>query len=214
MWSGSAAVAISQQAPTSSRAIAMVTIPAGLPRPLRTRFLSRQRPAGVGRPGLRPGDRRALPRCPRQASLRRDRAGLLRHGVLDRGAGRRAAPQRGPLRGPVQTNQPLYQAYLLKEHLRQIYRLPTDDALNLLGAWLEWARESTLAPFQRLADTITEQRAGIEAAIEHGLSNARVEAINTQIRLLTRRAFGFHSANALLALAMLSLTGLRPPLPW
>jgi hypothetical protein len=32
------AVAISQQAPTSSRAIAMVTTPAGLPRPMRSRF--------------------------------------------------------------------------------------------------------------------------------------------------------------------------------
>jgi transposase len=121
--------------------------------------------------------------------------------------------QQTRLREIEQTNKPLYQAYLLKEHLRQIYRLPTDHALNLLGAWLEWARDSKLAPFQRLADTITEQRAGIEAAIRHRLSNARVEAINTQIRLLTRRAFGFHSANALIALAMLSLADLCPPLP-
>jgi hypothetical protein len=52
--------------------------------------------------------------------------------------------------------------------------------------------------------------AGIIAAIEHRLSNARVEAINTQIRLITRRAFGLH---ALIALAMLSLAGVCPPLP-
>jgi hypothetical protein len=95
----------------------------------------------------------------------------------------------------------------------QLDRSPVDHALNLLAAWLEWARDSTLAPFQRLADTITEQRAGIEAAIRHRLSNARVEAINTQIRLLTRRAFGFHSPDALIALAMLSLADLCPPLP-
>ena len=57
------------------------------------------------------------------------------------------------------------------------------------------------------------QRAGIAAAIEHGLSNARVEAINTQIRMITRRAFGFHSPDALIALAMLSLADLCPPLP-
>lgn len=44
-------------------------------------------------------------------------------------------------------------------------------------------------------------------------SNARVEAINTQIRLITRRAFGFHSGNALIALAMLTLADLCPPLP-
>ncbi|MGZ6585388.1 MAG: transposase [Solirubrobacteraceae bacterium] len=49
--------------------------------------------------------------------------------------------------------------------------------------------------------------------MSHGLSNARVEAINTQIRLLTRRAFGFHSSDAPIALAMLSLADLCPPLP-
>ena len=65
----------------------------------------------------------------------------------------------------------------------------------------------------KLATTITDQRAGILAAIAHGLSNARVEAINTQIRLITRRAFGFHTAQALIALAMLTLAGLCPPLP-
>jgi len=44
-------------------------------------------------------------------------------------------------------------------------------------------------------------------------SNARVEAINTQIRLITRRAYGFHSPKSLIALAMLTLGGLCPPLP-
>jgi len=111
------------------------------------------------------------------------------------------------------TNKPLYRGYLLKEQLRQIYRLPADAAITLLDEWIAWARRCRLAPFVKLAKTITKQRAGIVAAIEHGLSNARVEAINTQIRMLTRRAFGFHSPDALIALAMLSLSGLCPPLP-
>jgi transposase len=111
------------------------------------------------------------------------------------------------------TNARLYRAYLLKEQLRQIYRLPAEAAIKLLYEWIAWARRCRLAPFVKLARTITAQRAGIVAAIEHGLSNARVEAINTQIRMITRRAFGFHSAGALIALAMLSLAGLRPPLP-
>jgi len=111
------------------------------------------------------------------------------------------------------TNQRLYRAYLLKEQLRQIYRVPAEHAIGLLDHWLQWARRSRLAPFVKLAKTIGDQRPGIEAAIENDLSNARVEAINTQIRMLTRRAFGFHSPNALIALAMLSLAGLCPPLP-
>jgi transposase len=112
-----------------------------------------------------------------------------------------------------QLNQRLYRAYLLSQQLREIYRAPLDQAIALLEAWLKWARRCRLAPFVKLARTITEQRPGIEAAIRHGLSNARVEQVNTQLRLITRRAFGFHSPHAAIALAMLALGGLRPPLP-
>ena len=48
----------------------------------------------------------------------------------------------------------------------------------------------------KLAKAITEHRAGIEAALAHGLSNARVESVNTKLRLLTRIAFGFRSPEA------------------
>jgi transposase len=111
------------------------------------------------------------------------------------------------------TNAKLYRAYLLKEQLRQIYRLPTAAAERLLDRWLVWARRCRLPSFVKLARTITEQRDGITAAVTHGLSNARIEQINTQIRLITRRAFGFHSPEALIALAMLKLADLCPPLP-
>jgi len=67
--------------------------------------------------------------------------------------------------------------------------------------------------FVRLARAITAHRAGIQAALVHGLSGGRVEAVSTKIRLLTRVAFGFRSPEALTALAMLGLGGLCPPLP-
>ena len=111
------------------------------------------------------------------------------------------------------TNGPLYRAYLLKEQLRQIYRVPAGLAEQLLDGWLAWARRSRLPSFVKLARTIAAQRDGIMAAVAHGLSNARVEQLNTQIRLIARRAFGFHSPRPLIALAMLTLAGLCPPLP-
>jgi transposase len=111
------------------------------------------------------------------------------------------------------TNQPLYRAYLIYQQLREIYRVPPEEAVRVLDAWLSWARRSRLPSFVKLAKTITKQRAGIQAAIDHGLSNARIEQVNTQLRLITRRAYGFHSPEALIALAMLSLGGLCPLLP-
>ena len=112
-----------------------------------------------------------------------------------------------------QTNQRLYRAYLLAQQLRQIYRVSAPDGLELLEAWLKWARRSRLEPFRKLARRITEQRARVEAAFTNNLSNARVEQVNTQIRLIIRRGFGYHSPDAVIALAMLSLGGLCPPLP-
>ena len=113
----------------------------------------------------------------------------------------------------AQTNAPLYRAYLLKEQLRTLLKLPAEEALALLEHWLAWARRSQLDPFRELAQKVAVHRAGIAFALSHGLSNARVEAANTRIRLIARRAFGFHSAEALIALALLSLGGLCPPLP-
>jgi transposase len=112
-----------------------------------------------------------------------------------------------------QTNKPLYRAYLISQQLREIYRVPFEVAVTLLDAWLAWARRCRLPPFVKLAKTITKQRPGIEAAIRHGLSNARIEQVNTQLRLITRRAYGFRTPDALIALAMLSLGRLCPRLP-
>ena len=112
-----------------------------------------------------------------------------------------------------QTNKRLYRAYLLKEQLRELFRLPAADAIALLDRWIAWARRCRLAPFVRLAKTLTEHWTGVAASLLHGLSNARTEAANTRIRLIARLAFGFHSPDALIALARLTLGGHCPPLP-
>ena len=49
--------------------------------------------------------------------------------------------------------------------------------------------------------------------LDHGLSNAESEATNTHLRALTKRAYGFHSPDALIAMALLTRGGLCPPLP-
>ena len=110
-------------------------------------------------------------------------------------------------------NRRLYRAYLLKEELRLVFHSAPEDAVALLEAWLVWARRCRIPSFVKLAKTITANKAGITATLIHRLSNARIEALNTTLRLICRRAYGFHSAQALIALAMLTVGGLRPPLP-
>jgi transposase len=64
-----------------------------------------------------------------------------------------------------------------------------------------------------LRKTVKRHRSAILGAIEHGLSNGRIESVNTKIRLLTRVAFGFRSPQALIAMAMIHLAGYKPKHP-
>jgi transposase len=122
--------------------------------------------------------------------------------------------QRAKLSQIAKLNERLYRAYLLKEQLRLVFgESDSEAAIDLLDAWLAWAQRCRIPAFVKLARTLRGQRAGIRATLTHRLSNARTEAINTTLRLITRRAYGFHSAESLIALAMLTGGGLCPPLP-
>ena len=50
-------------------------------------------------------------------------------------------------------------------------------------------------------------------AIEQDISNGRVEGMNVKVRLIIRRAYGFHSADAALALVMLACGPINLVLP-
>ena len=111
-------------------------------------------------------------------------------------------------------NRRLYRGFLLKEELRALYHLD-DSALapEHLDAWLAWASRSKLKPFVKLARTIRRYRDGILAAIRLGLSNARLEGLNSKVRLISHRSYGFHSADPLIALIHLCAGGItiNPP---
>lgn len=109
----------------------------------------------------------------------------------------------------------VWRAYKGKEALRAIFAgdLPTAEVTALLDRWCSWAQRSRLPAFVKLGRTIREHRDGILAAIRLGLSNGRVEGRNATIRLITRRAYGFHSAKAAGALVMLTCGPIELLLP-
>ena len=124
--------------------------------------------------------------------------------------------QRLKLSEVQRTNQRLYRAYLLKETLAKAldYR-QLGRAEPALRDWLAWASRSRLKPFVRAARTIRKHLAGILAYIRTRLSNGLVEGLNNKIRMIARRAYGFHSHQALIAMIFLNCGGLQldPPLP-
>lgn len=111
----------------------------------------------------------------------------------------------------------LWRAYQRKEELRAIFAgddLTDDEVAELLDRWCSKVQRSRLEPFVKAGRTVRRHRDGILAAIRLGLSNGRVEGLNRRVRLIVRRAFGFHSARAALALVMLSCGPVTLTLPW
>jgi transposase len=109
----------------------------------------------------------------------------------------------------------IWRAYTLKEAFRAIFAgdLDTDTVAELIDRWISRASRSRLPAFVKTAKTIRKHRDGILAAIRLGINNARAEGLNSVVRLIIRRARGFHSADAALALVMLACGPITLQLP-
>lgn len=97
-------------------------------------------------------------------------------------------------------------AWAMKEMVRAIFAkgLSVEEVSKLIDRLLSRLSRCRLEPFMRLGRTIRKHREGILAARRLNLSNARAEALNNKAKLIVRRAYGFHSASA--ALALIHLT--------
>lgn len=110
----------------------------------------------------------------------------------------------------------LWRAYRLKESCRAIFTgdLDLDDVAELLDRLISQSQRSRLEPFVRFGKTLRDNRDGILAAIELGINNGRAEGLNNKVRLITWRAYGFHSAAAAIALVMLCCGPITLRLPY
>lgn len=108
----------------------------------------------------------------------------------------------------------LYRCWQLKEGLRDLYRLPDPtDAPTHLNWWLAWVWRSRIPAFVTLSKTVRANRDRILAAVELGLSNSKLEGLNSKIGLINHRGYGHHSAAALIAMIYLCCGGLTIKLP-
>jgi hypothetical protein len=95
---------------------------------------------------------------------------------------------------------------------------------ELIHRLLSRLSRSRLEPFVRFGRTLRKYKHGILAARRLGINNARAEALNNKTTaqrvgrafndiagLLVRRAYGFHSARAALALVLLTCGPIFPP---
>ena len=108
----------------------------------------------------------------------------------------------------------LFRAWELKEDLRAVFKAGSaGEAERLLDAWLREAAYCRIEPIVAVEKKVRRRKADVVAAVELGISNGRVEAINNKIKVTIRAGYGFRNTDNLVALLMLRCSDCEPQLP-
>ena len=85
-------------------------------------------------------------------------------------------------------------AWMLKELAMEMWNNPDREAARqIFAAWYAWAIRSRLEPIKRVARMLQRHLEGVLNAISSGVTNARLEGLNTTIQGLKRTARGFRN---------------------
>ena len=91
-------------------------------------------------------------------------------------------------------NQPLYEAYLLKEQLRGILKYPWRYVSVMRGRLLDWIEavfESGLRELTKVAQRLAKHLDAVIAGHEHDVPLGLCEAVNSKIAALRSQARGY-----------------------
>ncbi len=125
--------------------------------------------------------------------------------LLLRGREKLTAEQQPTLEEALKWNEPLSQAYYLKEELRELWNQPSHaEATSYLQAWICKAMRVELQPIRRLAKTLLMHAKLILNYYLHPITSGKMEGINNKIGRLTRVAYGYRD-HEFLHLRILSL---------
>lgn len=135
--------------------------------------------------------------------------------ALRRGPARRTDDDRALLAQLEEANADLYRAWLWVEQLRAFLRdrRPACESWFMLRELAEAAGELAHPLFARLGRRLRRHAEAILNTIRLGLSNGRIEAMNSTVRLLSHRSRGFRRVDSLIALIHLVCGRLHVELP-
>lgn len=134
--------------------------------------------------------------------------------ALRRGPARRSSADRLLLGELAEVNRPLYLAHLWCDQLSALVRMSDPaEADEILSALI--AETPTLGHprFGALGRTLARHRTNILNTITHRISNGRIEALNSTVRLISHRARGFRHVDNLIAMIHLVCGRIRIELP-
>ena len=107
--------------------------------------------------------------------------------------------RRQELNGLFALNRKLMKAYLLKESLERLWTYHYEGAMmNYLQRWIAQLRWQRLEPFEKLADMLVNHLEGIVNYCRTKVPMGVVEALNANLKALTRRGRGYTNLRYLL----------------
>ena len=101
--------------------------------------------------------------------------------------------QRHKLQAVLELNENINLSYILKDELRQIWTHDNRNHMEFaLNDWIEKAKVSELRPLVDFANMLDHYKYGILNYCEYSISTGKLEGTNNKIKVLKRRAYGFH----------------------
>jgi len=102
------------------------------------------------------------------------------------------------------------QAWSMKENLRRLWECQTvAKARDFFKSWFDWATGSAIKPMQRLARLLSTRLENIIRFVEHPITTAKSEGINSQISSAQHRAAGYRNFSRLRQAILFFCGGLR-----
>lgn len=100
-------------------------------------------------------------------------------------------------------------AWAIKENLRNFWKYKTRTwAERFWKKWYFWATHSRLEPVKKAAKTFKEHLYGIMNYVQHRITNASVEGINSKIETMWKAACGFRNKKRFRTAILFHLGGL------
>jgi transposase len=121
------------------------------------------------------------------------------------------------LAGIKRDNAHLYTGYLIKEQVREVFKVKKDHGKALLTGVISWGQRSKIPEMIKYAKTLAHYKPLIGNTLGGSggrPSNGRAEALNSQLNAIITQARGFRSATALMNMASFIHGGLCPDSPY
>jgi transposase len=104
-----------------------------------------------------------------------------------------ADEERPHLKALLELNEALSTAYILKDYLKRLWQYTYPRwAIKALAHWCRIAFESGIKPLINFAKTLIRYAYGIINHCWYPIHTGRLEGINNKIKVIKRRAYGFH----------------------